>query len=568
MKRRALLQSGLLGATSAIAAQSPPVRQFINTFLRSFNGTASAADSDVPNYIVFNFAGAPPRWCFDHFLKTKPTEPDLYPNSLVSTRYSGGGATYTQPEYSLFSHNGVLVPHMWSTSVAGVSGMVPLTGLLDNMLVIRGYGTGVDGHPNNSVMQTAPVPSVGSIHGAIADISQTPLRALQYPDLGTFSGYRSNIGTGITTLQPVDAATNLLSSALSSFRAKTETAAAMGLKTQFRDVAEQVQMSFENDLYNQVQDAQAIIKDHEAAQKTLINGVEDLIAMWPGLFQKYYNLITATSRALDVPFLTDKPIIVPSLVPNLAPGDVFGLHTIDGVYYPTPGTDIRTWLATTNYARIAQGFALAEFAVVNKYASTVELGIENFSTMVLTGSFSSSSTGLPAPVTKQISVLLDQHATGSHAGLMLNTAMYRGFASCLTELIRVLKAKSLFEKSFIHVVSDFGRTPRDTGHGADHGYDGMITSVFSGVIEKGPLVVGNVNRNGIGGAYTTSYGNKDVTTINSDLGTQNLVLGPAHVASSMAVLMGLPENRWINLAQPLVGLQNNRAYVKASGRLT
>ncbi len=56
-----------------------------------------------------------------------------------------------------------------------------MTDLLNHMLVIRGYGSGIDGHPFNATVQQAPVGGVSSIMGLAADYSKKLLKLSNGP---------------------------------------------------------------------------------------------------------------------------------------------------------------------------------------------------------------------------------------------------------------------------------------------------------------------------------------------------------------------------------------------------
>jgi hypothetical protein len=75
---------------------------------------------------------------------------------------------------------------------------------------------------------------------------------------------------------------------------------------------------------------------------------------------------------------------------------------------------------------------------------------------------------------------------------MINTIMYfRAMLGCLHELVRVLNTQGLFDKTLIHIASEFNRAPKTSGAGADHGVNGSNATLISGMIQ-GPFVIGNI----------------------------------------------------------------------------
>ncbi len=59
-----------------------------------------------------------------------------------------------------------------------------LSDLLDNMLVIRGFASGIDGHPFNAVVQQAPLGGVSTLSGLAAESSVSTFDAVQWPGRG------------------------------------------------------------------------------------------------------------------------------------------------------------------------------------------------------------------------------------------------------------------------------------------------------------------------------------------------------------------------------------------------
>jgi hypothetical protein len=109
----------------------------------------------------------------------------------------------------------------------------------------------------------------------------------------------------------------------------------------------------------------------------------------------------------------------------------------------------------------------------------------------------------------------------------------------------------------LHFTGDFSRTPNDgvTTHGSDHGFDACATSLFSGNI-KGPLLVGNIlsaPTSDYAARYPGTWGQAAPIT---ELG--GAAPGPGHVASSIATLMGVPNQPW-STTPPLLTLQGGQA---------
>ncbi|MGE0525827.1 MAG: DUF1501 domain-containing protein [Bdellovibrionales bacterium] len=565
MRRRQFLKAGAAGLACGAATQSTAVSDFLRIIYQNLERRVYAsANTETLNYVNCVFPGAPPRWIFDHMLKTSTQDPDVTSNPMVVTRYNSGG---TAGDYSLYDYNGVLVPSIWSTNVTtGGGGQAKLEELLRHMIVIRGYGSGVDSHTSNCAMQTAPVPSLGSVHGYVADHSHTPLKVVQYPiadfgALGAFSGYRSITGTGASGVIGGPAGTNLVERLLFPFGNHYPTS--VSLKRQYRSMASTVHKLFAEDLKARVADSEAILNDFEASQKVIQDGVDELIAAWTPLYNRYLSVIETSARALGVPGFTDVPIIAPTVSANTINGGLENSYALftDQLYYPVAGTDLRTWINALQLHKFAQNFALAEFCLQYGYADSLELSFLGVIPNVQ-GQFIKQATSSASDYT--LNATFDQHATGSMAAIMLNSALYRGYGAGLLEFVSQLKQKDLFKKTVIHTASDFGRTPRVSGGGCDHGFDAMITTLITGLHEGAPMILGNVAKDAMG---LGSFGQKTTTSLQTAAGTESVTLSPIHVGSTLAVLLNLPDNPWKNLASPLVEVRDGKVYALASGRM-
>jgi hypothetical protein len=94
---------------------------------------------------------------------------------------------------------------------------------------------------------------------------------------------------------------------------------------------------------------------------------------------------------------------------------------------------------------------------------------------------------------------------GSITSTMLTTILYRGFLSGLTEQVRALKAKGIFDKTVLHISSEFNRCPLKDGSGSDHGWFGSNATLISGMI-KHMSVVGNVQKASYSKDYAGTFG--------------------------------------------------------------
>jgi hypothetical protein len=111
----------------------------------------------------------------------------------------------------------------------------------------------------------------------------------------------------------------------------------------------------------------------------------------------------------------------------------------------------------------------------------------------------------PGPGLGNISIPSDQHFIGSATSIITTTLFYRAFLLSLTSLVDELKARQLFDKTILHISSEFNRSPRVDGSGSDHAPQGSNTTLISGMI-KGANVLGNILVNSPSTSYPGTWG--------------------------------------------------------------
>lgn len=549
-RRDFLLKSSLAIGSGVLASRLPPVEKLVSIMSQNFLKKAIAAnDSPLVNYVSINLYGAPARWCFDQMLQTKDGQ-NILPNPMVATRLVENGATYTDARYSVVDFKGVKVPWLWSTQVASAKGgSRPLNDLLKHMIVFRGYGTNVDGHPSNFAKQTNPVSGAGSVGAHVADHSAKIFRALQFPPLFSASGFSSIKGTGLSVLFQGAAKTNYAATLMQPFTSRTESKVVETLRKRYSNFVDEAQDQIRHLTSQQIQGLNPLNIDFDNSLKTLADGIQDLDNSWTTLYQKYEKLVMTTIKDRTVPGLSDLPVIATQ-------NTVWQIDLGTGkTIQPNTGSDIRDWYNNVSCEMMISTFALAEFVLTRGYGSTIELS--NFAPSNLIGFFdgaTTASTGIH---------IFDQHAYGKVPTTYMNSVLFRSLGSCLLELMDQLKSAGEFEKTFFHMVQEFGRIPRNDGTGSDHGFNSMISSLITGCHDDRPIVLGNISKGDTTGTYTGTFGNWAPTNV----GGSNLYLGPAHVTSTIANLMQFTLNPWGNVAQPLIVRKGANLEIKTSGEI-
>jgi hypothetical protein len=495
-----------------------------NQAMADVTGTLSKA------YINYHMRNAPARWLFDQWLTPNLTDEILSPSNAAT--WNNGFATgfnSNQYDYKLWTYNGVQVPHTYSHMVSGSGGQRPFSDLLRNMAVIRGYNSSSDGHEINSPLQTFPDPAAPSLSGLAAD-NRNDLIAAVAPNFAThpFKSQRNR------TLASINNHPTLGGSAYGLMKAfKSTSTSKQGILTideittlinELHDVA--------NAQACQLNSRSNVIKEHlKNARDLTLLAADDLNTIWAGIYGKYQTLAQDSIRStLTNTGFSENPILFSgSETRNFSYSG--GSLNVDASY------DLRQCLnsarANTNMLR---SFALAEYCLTRQITGSLILGSSDHLydvELVKTGDTAAT----------KVNSVNDQHDTPTRLGVLLNAGFFRGFGASLLELIDVMKGittssgENLFNSSVIHVTGDFARSPRNDMAGSDHGWDGQVTSVFSGAID-GPVITGNIAAHGRSG-YVGSWGMAAPVSFNGASET----LSPRHVAAAIAHLLG-STNPW------------------------
>lgn len=549
-RRGFLRDAGLILGGSLLASRLPPLEAMGKIATEAFFSKAGAATDYSRYFVNINLFGAPNRWIFDHWLRTKPGQ-TINANPMVTTRMSGG-SVYNEAVYATVNYKGVEVTPMWLTNAIGANGERSLSDLLDHMIVVRGYGSGQDGHPANLVRQTRPLNSLGSTSGYLAEQSTNLLRAVQYP-ASNLTGYASQQGVGMTMLHDRSYSNghNLSEDLLFPFGARNGLEDLQKLRTRYDNVLAKAR--FELKQRSLASSADSVAVDNESALKIIREGLDHLVTAWPALFAKYERIIMGTLRQRGVPGFSDKPVA--ALGDDMSGDSPYGIDANADTYYMQPDHDLRSCFDSAVATRLIQSFALAEFVLTNKLSSVMEISMLNIDNLMAVFRRVTHMPNSPFanPTSMAFGYQTDQHRTGAVPATFMNAAIYRALASSILELTDRLKATpngagNMFDQTVIQVLQEFGRSPRITGGGSDHGWDNMVTSLFTGMHKLGPKVVGNISKTQTyNDFYAGTFGYKAPVVLHG----QTVVPSPLHLASSMSSLLGLHHNPWGNLARPL-----------------
>ena len=564
--RRRFLGGGLLlGATNAVPYVAL-CEAIFNSFVRQAHADVSGATTIPRNYINVAALGAPARYSFDHWVRVNSSDPALAPNPMVATRLVANGGNYCDTAYETFHMNntnaaGIEVPSFFKSSVQTSTANQPLTDLLANMLVIRGYGTGIDGHSGNHTAQLMPLNGASSISGTAADYSPAAFAAVQYPNRGTYTTFASANNKGLAVVG--DPA---LQSLMEAFGPNTATKAS-ALKAAHANTVAFYQQKLNSLAQLGDPTSQSLAVNVANARKLMKRGISDITAYWAPALNRYQTIINnALQTNSGIYGINDSPIV------NSRGTNSMGLPT-DNLFHifnnnstpslPTPSSfDVRTSLANATMANFASGLALAEYLISQGLGSVLEISmpqIDGVVAQIVTGATTATS---------NTSISHDMHELGAVMTVTYTNALYRAFSAGILELSNQLKKTSIaggtnaWNETIVHLTSDFGRVPRSNGTGSDHGFNQMTTSVYSGCIAQGPFVVGNVTNAGFIPGYDGTQGLGAAIDGYTQLGRPT----PLMAASTVTAMMRVPKNPYQNLAPPLIQLINDQVAYSSIGQ--
>ncbi len=505
--------------------------------------------STARNYINVMMPGAPMRYMFDHWLKTGTNDGELVFNAMTGNCYKYTGEKISGVDVKYTDYNGLMVPYLFSQSVQLSSGSTKISDLLDNMIAMRGYGTGIDGHSTNSMKQIAPLGGVPSLTGLVADNSNKVFEAVQSPGRGSFSSFISNKGKALNIL-PIDSPLKTL---LAGF-GKPNNMDGRSLKERNADAFDKAKRSLaaKGAANNQ---ASAVLNSNLANAETLMKkGISNLDGYMQEALPRYQMVVNNAIRTLNIESISQKPIIADSatMMGTSSDKNFWGVQAQD-VYLFGPDYDLRNGMANSFIAVYAEGLAMAEYLINENLAQSVEImagGITNFLAPRIVDTKGVLSVSDPF----NLVLNLDMHATGRYSNIYLYNSYYRGITAGLLELISKLKAKNTFKDTLIQFTSDFGRITRTGESGSDHGFNQMITSAISGSFTGGPYVVGNVSRRTGNPDYEGTQG------LGAEIKDYNQKGRPTPLApaSTIATLLNVDHNPYGNLAAPLVKVKDGK----------
>lgn len=512
-------------------------------------GTCPSQNSGLENYLLFHLAGAPPRWLFDSPLKPF-SDSKFVSNPMIVTSFADKNFSSSEDIefiYQLTQVGDYQMPHLWSLPVAEKLGKDrKLSELLQNALIIRGCRMGVDGHSINARRIAAPNPNGPSIAGLLSDRSSKELSAIgmsgsHYPEHVTPLGaYRSQNSNSLILISK--RSTNYFNDLFQNFLGSENNSTAED------EVIESI-LSKKNILRPEAK------RSRDQVRRLLKRDLNVLKEQYGETLNKYQTIISEAQKRRDLKGLTDRPL--PGLELERIQKNKFdnaSFFLMDD--YFLSDKDLRDSLLTIELKGLAQQMALTEILLVNGLSQTISIDFASPTRLDLKKgipvdfydekkkTFSLKTRLEDIKEGKPKSYTFDSHNSGLIPHHLFTGIFYYVFTNCLIEFTDALKrkklgdGKSLYQKTLIHLSSEFGREPRPDMMGSEHGFNGQLNTFLSGSIPK-LKVIGNIRDNNKGTPATyRNIGTWGEGAPLKFLNGRDVVYG--NIASSISALMGIP----------------------------
>jgi hypothetical protein len=483
-------------------------------------------------FINISMSGGPSRWMWD--LPLKPNGNDAFKyntanDPLTSMLITKLIADSTAPggfrgEYATTQVGDYYLPLLWSGKIATVGGASEnMSALAQNMLMMRGIRS-VDSHSLGRTQQTKPAGGV-SLGGAVADVATTVLPALSY---GAFGGYYQS-AKGIAP-QEMGGSSDPLTNAFAPFNGAMSLKSNAAATAAAIDHALDVMKAKSGDHHKMIPYS---YQDRVNARKLMTTAFTGLNTVYTTARDKYLALINRSFGEVGLRLAGVDSLVIPGSA--ISPFKVANGSTEN--YYT--GSDLCSITdMSTSIGNLAESFAVAEFMFCGgtfnqSFSSSYHIEIGGVTNAILDSIVMAGVTS----TNSRIGLTNDAHFTGSFVQMIQFSRYYRALSSCLFELIKQLKAKSvgsgnLFDQTVIAVNAEFNRSARNDGRGADHGPNGSCYTLFSGMISA-PLVVGDIKVETGVSSYGGSWG---VGAPMPEFVNQQAVVGNA--ASTVSLMMG------------------------------
>lgn len=562
MNRRNLLQ-GLGASLLGTQLLNNLIYQIAAGFVQQAQAEELSSSGDSRYLVSLWVGGGPMRYTFDQWIKTRSTE-SISNNLYVNTAFKSSGGVAKELDYRTFNYNGMLVPHMFSTNVFDGKGTSrPVRDILDNMLVVRGFGTSFDGHDTNSLLVKTPVAGLPTMDGVLADANSKLFSAVTNAEFNSVAGKAATRFGG-----------NYLKDLFRSFERSPANQTSLNLKEKYARSYEVGLNSIKTYARSGRLGSKVLSQNLQNISDRMKKGLSELDGYWNPALTRYSNAVGKTVTQIGVPGVSDVPIVRGQWGMDENLFLLFGVPN-DGIgtqrnYMPASDWDMREMVQTMNMGNLAEQFAMAEYLIAGDYTPSVSLSVANFNNISL--KTSPTSTGPQTEITANNfyntkNTLAFGHTdmdgyTGSVTSTLLTHNFYSSILAGILELRDQLaqtkrngQSVDLWKETGVQISSEFCRNAAAQGFGSGHGYQQMTSSLISGAIQKGPYLVGNILKNnpgeGTNGRMAAVGKNYLVKTPPS----------PATMNATIASVLRVPTNPWQNSAPSLINYNESTGII-------
>lgn len=506
-----------------------------------FKSQLMAAGLDAnTNFLNINMGGGPPRYMSDHWLKTSEKDPNPIVSPYSGTCYSyNASGEVTGQLYKTYTVGQHEVPHLYFSLPRNAG-----TSILENLLIVQGYGSGIDGHGLNSQLQFHPLASAPSFTGNLADESSRPFQAARHPDVseGKFVSHK-NVSINLLNR---DAPLNTLLGVLISNNLTRRAASDASVKDVFDTARQALNSSNSGSPFVKIAN-----ENLQSGYRLLNSALGDFSVEWQTLYTKYSMLVNSAMRDQFAPGIT--ATLDGSKQLYFVTNDVDGrFDTGTGDGFLTNGSNLIEMCSMAENDSIITGLALAEFVFKHKLVSTLEISGGGIGNLL-------RSPGINTKDTFELGN--DHHGGGGYISNLAMQMYHRGMLAGIAELRSQLISFGVWKNSHIRLSSEFDRKISAKGTGSGHGTEQMVSSLISGKISQGPYLVGNIYNQGPVSEEAVSQGLAAPIA-----GYSEYRPTPMTMCSTMAAVVSPDKNPWKNIAPPLVGLNPDGTLILPYGR--
>lgn len=537
MNRRGFIQTFGGWSAGCMAAQCAG-QSILQTLVHGMLTKAYAQSQGVdPRFFVDVYIGGGFHAPFFYLPLNPYNSQSVTYNTWNTNQWASGAPVYAPATISVAGET-VRLPPVWGGTIPRHAdwggGFIPASEVAQHSMFFRGFRNAFDSHETNRLQIVRPDASQPSIAGVIADQSKKPVPAVHLNNYtaGLFASKKigvKSLYSGGSTISPL----------VTPFSATAEMNALLSRKDAFQSAFQNVMVSVAADAKRI--GAEDLITTIGSAESLIRQNLGSLSAEYYTLATKYSNLIKSCGDLTG--------ILTEAISPGLDPADPDYLYRrwSSNPLTILTNADLRTIVTTNSTIQtLSDGFALAEFLMKYDLSHAVMFTFQGPSNLNL--QYAPGGTN---------SWTIDMHDHGIGAALAPTAFMGRAYAACLYEFYRRAMAAGRQDEIVCKVGSEFSRSPRHDGTGADHGWEANCMMLFSGAIKK-PAVLGNIVQGSETGTYRGTWGKG---AVNNHEGNSSTILNMGHYASTLANAIGItsPTSNFLGL----VTMSSDREIVPA-----